>query len=181
MTREDQNLIRRFKTKDNSALEIFYRQNLSAFSRFSKQYDIEEQEVKDIYQDAVIAVYENAQKGKLDTLEARLSTYLFSVGKYMIFQKLKRKNKLYIDDLNYETTAFPDLDVDEDTNTNRIQEMSTAFTKLGFQCQEVLRLFYYEEKNMDEIMQILNYSNKDVLKSQKSRCLKKLKEILNTK
>jgi DNA-directed RNA polymerase specialized sigma subunit len=49
--------------------------------------------------------------------------------------------------------------------------------KLGEQCQKVLTLFYYEEKKLDEIQSLLGYTNKDVLKSQKSRCLKQLKDL----
>ena len=40
---------------------------------------------------------------------------------------------------------------------------------------------YFEEKKLDEIQTILNYSNKDVLKAQKSRCLKHLKELIHNK
>ncbi len=175
--KDEQNLIEKLKAKNNSALEFFYTENQSAFLRFSKQYDLEEQDLKDIYQDAVIVVYENAQKGKLDTLEAKLSTYLFSVGKYMIFRKLKAKNQLYSDEFPDETADFSEWDFDEDENEETLK-LRDAFLKLGNQCKEVLKLFYYEEKSLNEIMQILNYSSKDVLKSQKSRCLKHLKDLM---
>ena len=52
-----------------------------------------------------------------------------------------------------------------------------SFEKLGQQCRKVLQLFYYDEKKLDEIQTLLGYTNKDVLKSQKSRCLKQLKEL----
>ena len=177
----EQVLIERLKARDNSALEFFYKENWSSFLRFSRQYDLEEPETKDIYQDAVIAVYENAQKGKLDTLEAKLSTYLFSVGKFMIFRRLKNKNALFADEPLDQFADFTYLDFDDDDNDIEILNLREAFKKLGNQCKEVLRLFYYEEKNLDEILQLLGYSSKDVLKSQKSRCLKKLKEIIKTK
>ena len=175
--KDEQNLIEKLKAKNNSALEFFYTENQSAFLRFSKQYDLEEQDLKDIYQDAVIVVYENAQKGKLDTLEAKLSTYLFSVGKYMIFRKLKKKNNLYSYEFSKEILDFTELDLEEG-NDKEILKLQEEFAKLGNQCKEVLKLFYYEEKSLNEIMQILNYSSKDVLKSQKSRCLKHLKDLM---
>jgi len=175
----EQDLIQKLKAKDNTVLEIFYKEHWPSFRRFSQQFNLEEAEIQDIYQDAVIAVYEILQKGKLDTLEAKLSTYLFSVGKFMIFRRLKKKNKSYTDKIVNEDIGF-DLEDDGDDD-EEISKMREAFQKLGNQCREVLRLFYYEEKNLDEIMAILDYSSKDVLKSQKSRCLKKLKEILKTK
>lgn len=56
--------------------------------------------------------------------------------------------------------------------------LQTAYRKLGQKCREVLRLFYYEGKKLDEIQQTLRYDSKDTVKSQKSRCLKQLKEIV---
>ena len=56
--------------------------------------------------------------------------------------------------------------------------LQKGLNKLGDQCKKVLELFYYEEKKLDEIQSILGYTNKDVLKSQKSRCLKQLKELI---
>ncbi|WP_396177320.1 RNA polymerase sigma factor [Flavobacterium sp.] len=65
---------------------------------------------------------------------------------------------------------------EEETNL-QIEMLQNGFKKLGEQCRKVLHLFYYEEKKLDEIQSLLGYTNKDVLKSQKSRCLKQLKEL----
>ena len=45
--------------------------------------------IEDIFQDALIALYENAQNGKLDTIKSSLKTYLFSISKFMLFKKFK--------------------------------------------------------------------------------------------
>ncbi|HNJ59041.1 MAG TPA: hypothetical protein PLH33_08390, partial [Chitinophagaceae bacterium] len=63
------------------------------------------------------------------------------------------------------------------------QEEQTAllqkhFEQLGEQCRKMLTLFYYEEKKLEEIMHLMNYDNKDVVKSQKHRCLKQLKNLM---
>ena len=42
----------------------------------------------------------------------------------------------------------------------------------------ILKLFYYQGYNLDEIQEILEYSNKKVLKSQKSRCIRQLKDLV---
>ena len=66
---------------------------------------------------------------------------------------------------------------DEEKEDTEIKLLQTAFENLGEQCKKVIQLFYYEEKKLDEILTILNYTNKDVLKSQKSRCMKQLKDL----
>jgi DNA-directed RNA polymerase specialized sigma24 family protein len=43
----------------------------------------------------------------------------------------------------------------------------------------VLKLFYYNGFTLEEIQQHLNYGNYNTVKSQKSRCLKNLKDLIN--
>ena len=66
------------------------------------------------------------------------------------------------------------------TNLTKEQRLlKKYYDELGDRCKSVLNLFYYQGYNLDEIREILNYSNKKVLKSQKSRCIKQLKNLLN--
>jgi RNA polymerase sigma-70 factor (ECF subfamily) len=63
--------------------------------------------------------------------------------------------------------------------TNEQQLLKKYYGHLGDRCKSILNLFYYQGYNLDEIRDILNYSNKKVLKSQKSRCIKQLKDLIN--
>ena len=47
-------------------------------------------------------------------------------------------------------------------------------------CQKILELFYYQEKKLGDIVNALGYDNKDVVKSQKSRCIKQLRKLIET-
>ena len=75
---------------------------------------------------------------------------------------------------DYNTIALDFLDGDE-PNEMQIQ-LQKAFVTLGKKCKEVLSLFYYRGYTIDEICTRLNYDNKNVVKSQKSRCIKQLKD-----
>ena len=124
----------------------------------------------------MIRLIENAKKGKIDDLKSTVTTYLFGIGKLMIFQKLKKEGKtIPLEDA--EKIELPEDAYSEEESNLQIKMLQVGFKKLGEQCQKVLRLFYYEEKKLDEIQTLLSYTNKDVLKSQKSRCLKQLKEL----
>ena len=61
-----------------------------------------------------------------------------------------------------------------------MQLLQQFFMQLGNQCKKIITLFYYEEKRLDEIVELLGYENKEVAKSQKSRCLKQLKNLIQT-
>lgn len=169
-------LVDSLKRGDEKTIGSIYNDNRNGFILFASRYEISKEDIIDIYQDAVIVLCENAKKGLLDNLQSNISTYLYSIGKYMIFHKLKKDGKNSIK----EEAILDNLDWDfyeEEQENIQVQLLQKAWNKLGEQCKKVLQLFYYEEKKLDEIMEILAYTNKDVLKSQKSRCLKQLKDL----
>lgn len=168
--------IENLKRRDGKTLERIYTSYRSGFLMFASKYNLSREDILDVYQDAFVALIENAEKGKLDGLNAELKTYLFSIGKYMIFSKLRKNKKDFV-----EIETLPDglewAEIDE--NSQQISQLEDNLKKLGEQCYKILRLFYYEEKKLDEIMEMLPYQSKDVLKSQKTRCLKQLKDMLS--
>ena len=169
----DLNLLKQANPK---AIEEVYKTHRKAFIYFGNKYGLSEDELLDIYQDAIIAFIENLRKGHLENIQVEVKTYLFSIGKYLIFSKLKNKNSdhLLVEHLPDEI-IWEELD---DEKEQLLLEISEGLKQLGEQCYKILTMFYYEEKKLDEIQKILNYEQKDVLKSQKSRCLNHLKKIL---
>lgn len=168
--------IENIKRRDRKTLERIYTSYRSGFLLFASKYNLSQDDILDVYQDAFMALIENAGKGKLDGINAELKTYLFSIGKYMIFARL-RKNKIDFVDIETLPIGLEWTEIDE--NDIQLQLLENSLKKLGEQCYKILKLFYYDEKKLDEIMELLPYQSKDVLKSQKARCLKHLKETLS--
>ena len=182
---ESKKIIDLIKKGDSAALEKIYNDNREAFINFSKKYNIEKYDAVDIYQDAIIALQENIITGKIDHLNSSISTYLFAIGKYKIFHS-QRKNSRIADHngiefdrgIEFDEKSFDfDVDFSHEKLTNEQRILKKCFDQLGDRCKSVLRLFYYQGYTLDEITDILNYSDKKVLKSQKSRCLKQLKDL----
>lgn len=174
-------ILEALKNDNKSVLKSIYLEHKSAFIGFAKTYNMDYEDAQDIYQDAVIALRENALKGHLDNLNSELKTYLFSIGKYMIYKRLKEKKKLHFIDSIEKTNDFDELkitDIDYNFNT-RQRQLQIAFKSLGAKCQTLLNLFYMRGFTLDEIVEEFNYNTKDVAKSQKSRCLKSLKKIIS--
>ena len=83
----------------------------------------------------------------------------------------------------------PDFDINIDDwfndqeleNDLKIKAMCSGFEKLkdlGGKCYEILRRFFYENHSMERIAYDMDYTNADNVKNQKSRCQKKLKELI---
>lgn len=165
--------------EDRSLLKLydFYKND---FVHYIRRYGLSHDQILDIYQDAFIALRENARKGKLDVLGSSVKTYFFAIGKYMAFHQMKEDKKLLVVD-SLDEFDFSDYFIESDLDELRessIRNIQSAMAHLGGKCKELLTLFYYEERKLDEIVELMKYQNKDVAKSQKSRCIKSLKELV---
>jgi len=177
------NILELLKTGNKDTLQRIYSDNRGTFINFAKKYNIDENDAADIYQDAIIVLYENAINGKIEELNCSISTYLFAIGKYKFFQthreyaKVDFDHNLFVQEKNIEYDVNP---FDEGI-TNQQRLLRKYFPKLGERCKEILVLFYYKGFNLDEIREHLNYSDKSVLKSQKSRCMKQIRAYVKNK
>ena len=59
--------------------------------------------------------------------------------------------------------------------------IADCISKMSKRCNQILTLFYYKEKDYDEIMEIMpTYKSKDALKTKKNKCLKSLRSSVKT-
>ncbi|MEN8186313.1 MAG: sigma-70 family RNA polymerase sigma factor [Bacteroidota bacterium] len=169
------------KRGDKAMLEKIYVENRETFINFSKKFGISEFDAADVYQDAIIVFRENAMNGKINSLESSISTYLFAIGKYKIFQTLRANSNIDLDsdlELDEKNIEF-DVNLFDEKLTKEQRVVAKYFKMLGERCKEILTLFYYQGYTLGEIAVILEYSTKEVLKSSKSRCIQKLKNLIN--
>lgn len=180
---EEDKIIELLRLGDNYTLQKIYEENRSPFIKFAKKYNVNEHDAADIYQDSVIALRENAIRGKLDNLKSNISTYLFAIGKHKIYFNHRRNSKLEFnnDSLLYEKNIEIDVNLFDQKLTNQQIVLKECLAALGEKCKNILILFHYQGFTLDEITNILDYSNKKVLKSQKSRCMKQLQELCKKK
>ncbi len=165
----------------DSVLKKVYEENRGKFLNYAKRFGLSEDENIDVYQDAYVIFYDNIMNGKIERFTSSISTYLFSIGKYLIFDRM-RKNKKTVGsnfDLSIvkdETAAVDDLELETPELTRKQQLLQKHFNTLGKQCQELLTLFYYRGFTIQEIMESENYNSENVVKAAKSRCMKSLRE-----
>lgn len=161
-----------------------YNGNRAIFLNFGKKYGLSHDDLCDIYQEAFIALRKHALNGKLDTVNSSLKTYLFGIGKFMIFDLLKEKkrttaynpSKLGIHD----TIELVSTNIEEEELSHEQALLRTYFKKLGKKCKEMLTLFYSRGLSIDEIVEHTDYTDGSVVRSQKSRCLKTLKDMIKS-
>jgi RNA polymerase sigma factor (sigma-70 family) len=108
-------------------------------------------------------------------LTAKLSTYLFSVSKFMWKDELKKKNKK----VSSEFTTKADLSFEEQGETalqeGKFQTAEEALETLGDKCLSILKAFYHQGKKMSEIATLFGFGSEKSAKNQKYKCLEKAK------
>lgn len=164
----------------NNSFEVLYKNYKDEFIGFARKFSLKDDEIIDIYQETFLSFYENLLKGKLTELTCSIKTYLFSIGKFKIYEYLRANSKLKVIDTPInEDITLDDLSLENEVLSKREQLVKVNFKKLGTQCQQILELFYLQGKTLADIKDEEHYENTDVVKSLKSRCLKKLKALVN--
>lgn len=169
-------LRKELKAGDMSTYREHYESYREVYVSFARRYTDDLEMIHDSYQDAFIALYENVVQDKVLELKSSLRTYVFSIGKYILFSKLKKKGKeVPMEELG----DMPSIEVGNATDSEQVLELRNAMKSLGGKCREILILFYYRRYTIDAIVHAMEYKNENTAKAHKSRCLRKLKELVN--
>jgi len=166
----------RLRNADKTALEHIYIEHKNAFLNYAVKFNIAKSTATDLYQDSIIALYQNFVVNKIELEKSSIKTYLFGIGKNKIYQHLNKQKHLshtpFNDVSNYEL-----MNVDDETPTEIQKTLSKNLKLISESCQTILRLFYYRNLTIDEIVEQTTYKDSATVRSHKSRCMKRLKTL----
>ena len=134
-------------------------------------------DAKDIYQEAIIVLYNKIKKGDFE-LNSKLKTFIYSVCRRLWLKRLNQMNR-YGGDIHDFKDYLPVDDEVEQHNERDIQfgKMQSALQLLGEPCKTIIEDFYIHNRSMQEICESFGYTNADNAKSQKYKCLQRLKTL----
>lgn len=173
----DHTVISEIKKGNESKLTSIYRAYRDEFISWAvRNYQCPEETAKDIYQVIIVIFYENIMSGKLVSLQSSVKTYLFAIGKNKLFEYQASLRKQQ----NFQE-AFIKEPVEE-TFAEEKEEiyamLEVAMQELGEPCKTLLVYSYYKNYSTEEIAAALNYKSTDSAKTQKYKCLVRLKKIV---
>ncbi|WP_082915167.1 RNA polymerase sigma factor [Arachidicoccus ginsenosidimutans] len=174
----EQQLLDGLAKGDRQAIEVIYENNfntiLSLIINNNGSYD----DAKDIFQEALVILYEKVQTGNFQ-LSSRIKTYLYAVSRKLWLKKLQLQGRYYISsDVDLEEHIFTTEDADDARQKDAdFSIMENALNKLGEPCKSLLEAFYIQKKGMSELAEMFGYTNTDNAKTQKYKCLMRLKKL----
>lgn len=176
----EQLLLKGLASNDSKTIESIYKDNFNMVLSFiinnSGSYD----EAKDIFQEAMITLYEKAKSDSF-VLTCQIKTYVYSVCRRLWLKRLQQLGKTNSGIENYEETVLveDDLELHERRNAE-FNMMERALNSLGEPCKSLLEAYYLNKKGMNEIASMFGYTNADNAKNQKYKCLMRLKKLFFT-
>lgn len=174
---QEKQLLEALVSNDRIAIEKIYRENFPTIQAFILKNNGYADDAKDIFQEAMIVLF---QKAKLDSfvLTCQVKTFLYSVSRRLWLKKLQRENKYndVTDNLKETVSVDDEIEAHEKRNAE-MHLMEKALSKIGEPCKGILEAFYIEKKTMPEIAETFDYTNADNAKTQKYKCLNRLKKI----
>ena len=171
---KEQQIINGIINGDERILQKFYLENKRYIQGFILRNQGNTEDVEDIFQDALVVVYQKLKSNLLD-INVPLKTYFYGICKNMWCNRLRKKEKLIIDDeQRYIREEINDSFIYE--NQEREHLYKKHFQNLSLDNKNLLLLFF-EGKSMREISNITGYTE-GYTRKKKFQAKKKLLQMI---
>lgn len=165
------------KKNDAATLKLLYKTNFAKVKRYVQKNSGNEQEAKDVYQEAFVAMWRNIKDNKFSAeSETAINGYLFQIAKYKWLDQVRSaryKNTTFINrEIEYDE---PETEENEMQN-KKIKIIMDSISNLGERCQLLMKLFYFEQKPFKEIAEIMAMDEASA-RNAKYRCQEQLKKM----
>ncbi len=173
----EEQLLKGLARNDKKIIESIYKNNYNMIQSMIIHNSGSADDAKDIFQEAMIILYEKARSGNLE-LNCQIKTYIYAVSRRLWLKRLNQTNRFVSNTDLLQETIQVETDLEEHDDRNREFELlDKAISSLGEPCKSLLEAFYFKKKNMQEISSSFGYTNADNAKNQKYKCLMRLKKI----
>jgi len=176
----EQHLLAQLARGDRAATAQVYNQHYKTVNSWLIKNGGTASDAADIFQEAMVVLFEKSQLDEF-RLTCKIGTYLFAVSKHLWYKKIEKQRNQPIS-LPDNTDEGGDWAYEDDINAHHEREthyaqLNNALEQLGEPCSSLLKAFYHNDKSMQEIAADFGYTNPDNAKTQKYKCLARLRKL----
>ena len=183
--RSDEELFAGLLRADDEVFDELYREAFPKTRRALLNRNCPEAETEDLFQDALVALWQNARAGKYQLRSgARMSTYLTQLcinrwidrTRRVDFRKTETRED--IPERGSRAATQAEQLAAEERKLTEVKHalLDAAFAQLSDACQDMLRRFYFERASLAEIAADRGISAASA-KTEKYRCMQRLKRL----
>lgn len=173
----EQALLKGLASNETKAIETLYKDNFGMVQTYILQNNGSYDDARDIFQEAMIALYEKAQSDSF-VLTCQIKTYVYSICRRLWLKRLQQMGRYAQPVDNLEETVGVEEEIEEHEKRNAaFAIMDRAMGNLGEPCKSLLEGYYIQKKDMQQLAEMFGYTNADNAKNQKYKCLMRLKKL----
>lgn len=191
----DIQIVEAYQNGDKKIQQFWYDKCRSQFGKGTSNYGgLTDYDREDLFQDSFIILWEKMESHQVYILDGMVhvtskkgdSIIPDMLGYFMRIVKNKYLEMFhsgkYVIPINEVVTSsddnfFEELYWDEDPDVEKDRIVSQCLLSLPKSCLEILTMFYYEKKSLEQILEERPENNSyDGLKSRKSKCMTNLKK-----
>jgi RNA polymerase sigma factor (sigma-70 family) len=172
---------------DHAATQFIYDHNYKIVTSWLAKQGCQEEDAADIFQEAMVVLYSKSQDADF-RLSSKIGTYLFAISKHQWYKKLENQYKQPLslkEDTEGDEEGIMGPVYEDDLNQHMEREhhfkkLNEAMDQLGEPCRSLLKAYYNENRTMLAIAESFGYTNAENAKTQKYKCLARLKKLFHT-
>lgn len=174
-----------FLANDQAVITAYYKRQREPFIRdISKNFRITNKErLTDIFQESFVRFWRNIRRKKLTeaNLTGSLAGYLYKVGENVVKETFRREGKCIAVDIENERIPHIDpvgMEIVRGVEDEQKVMIRRTVTNMGEPCATLLLEFYWDKHSWETIAIDHNYADANSAKTQKYKCIQKLKALL---
>lgn len=137
-----------------------------------------EQDADDVFQEAMIVIYRKIMQDDL-RLSCSLSTFIYSIAKYLWLKELNRRKKLAFGAMEELLDICEEENANEELESLKMELYLKHFNEMGQDCKMILNM-HLNEVPIPEITSSMGFRSDQYTMERKYRCKTKLiKKIIN--
>lgn len=139
----------------------------------------DEDDAKDIFQESILILYDKVKKGDF-VLSSKLKTFIYSVCRRLWLKQLNYHPQFrdVVEIREIEDFVPIEQEVEDHEEKDRLfARMELSLSELGYPCRTIIEDYYIYNKSMQEISDKIGYTNAENAKTQKYKCLQRLKRM----
>lgn len=177
----DQEYLLGLQTNNQKILHSLYKNHFPMILKMILNNSGTESEAKDVFQESIIVLYRNANSENFQ-LRCSVQTYLYAIAKRLWLKQLHKgagisKWNNEMDEENDGIHLFQsDIELHQEKE-NQFRQLGESLAQLGEPCRTLIEDFYIRKMDMEELAEKFGYTNSDNAKTQKYKCLQRLKKL----
>lgn len=173
----ERKIIQRIRANDRNVLGELFRKYQKMVYNYIQQHGGNELDAEDVLQESIIVLWQKANSADFQ-LSSKLSTYIMAIAKNKWLAELRKQRRISHQEIQLNTMENNPGSLEQLISAEKIEIIREAINHIPLLCKKLLLLYYFEEKSMEQIADILGLASADVAKSKKYQCKKSLEEIL---